>query len=157
MRGRQGLSRARRLDGPGRGSVEDPDCRTAAQGRLALARGRGRAQGGLQQPHSAALRCRPAGHAQPGGTGRALLRSHPGPGWYAPDLAAGPGECPQALPDPCRRAQSRAAHAPADRGVARGWCFLVLLPTTDGAANAAILTVLVENSAVPALIVQNGL
>src|SRR4051812_24601477 len=37
--------------------------------------------------------------------------------------------------------------------VARGWCFLVLLPTTDGAANAAILTVLVENSAVPALIV----
>ena len=37
--------------------------------------------------------------------------------------------------------------------VARAWCFLVLLPTTDGAANAAILTVLVENSAVPALIV----
>ena len=36
--------------------------------------------------------------------------------------------------------------------VARGWCFLVLLPTTDGAAHAAILMVLVENSAVPALI-----
>src|SRR4051794_38693885 len=56
------------------------------------------------------------GHAQPGGTRRALLRSHPGPGWDAPDVAAGPGECPQALSDPCRRAQSRAAHAPADRG-----------------------------------------
>ena len=36
--------------------------------------------------------------------------------------------------------------------VARGWCFLVLLPTTDGAADAAILMVLVTNSAVPALI-----
>jgi transposase len=36
--------------------------------------------------------------------------------------------------------------------VASGWCFLVLLPTTDGAAHAAILMVLVENSAVPALI-----
>ena len=29
------------------GCLEGPDCRTAAQGRLALARGRGRAQGGL--------------------------------------------------------------------------------------------------------------
>ena len=37
--------------------------------------------------------------------------------------------------------------------VARGWCFLVLLPTRDGAADAAILMVLVANSAVPALIV----
>ena len=99
---------------PGRWSLEDPDRRTAAQGRLALARGG--AQGGLRQPHSAALRTRPADNAQPGGTRRALLRSHPGPGWYAPDVAAGPGECPQALSDPCRRAQSRAAHAPADRG-----------------------------------------
>src|SRR5215210_9508789 len=45
-------SRAVLTDLDGR-SVEDPDCRTAAQGRLALARGRGRAQGGLQQPRSA--------------------------------------------------------------------------------------------------------
>src|SRR4051794_40863087 len=37
-------------------------------------------------------------------------------GGMPPDVAAGPGECPQALSDPCRRAQSRAAHAPADRG-----------------------------------------
>jgi hypothetical protein len=37
--------------------------------------------------------------------------------------------------------------------VARGWCFLVLLPTTDGAAGAAILMVLVANRATPALIV----
>lgn len=36
--------------------------------------------------------------------------------------------------------------------VARGWCLLVLLPTTDGAADAAILMLLVENSAGPALI-----
>jgi transposase len=37
--------------------------------------------------------------------------------------------------------------------VASGWCFLVLLPTTDGAADAAILMVLVANRATPALIV----
>jgi len=37
--------------------------------------------------------------------------------------------------------------------VARGWCLLVLLPTTDGAAEAAILMVLVANHVVPALIV----
>ncbi len=37
--------------------------------------------------------------------------------------------------------------------VARGWCFLVLLPTTDGAADGAILMVLVANRVVPALIV----
>jgi len=40
----------------------------------------------------------------------------PGPRWDAPDVAAGPGECPQALSDPRRGAQSRAAHAPAHRG-----------------------------------------
>ena len=37
--------------------------------------------------------------------------------------------------------------------VASGGCFLVLLPTTDGAADAAILMVLVANRATPALIV----
>src|SRR5947208_808163 len=37
--------------------------------------------------------------------------------------------------------------------VARGWCFLVLLPTTNGATYAAILAVFVENSAGLALIV----
>jgi transposase len=37
--------------------------------------------------------------------------------------------------------------------VASGWCFLVLLPSTNGAADAAILMVLVANRAVPALIV----
>src|SRR5215207_1588312 len=108
--------RAGGLDGPGRGSVEDPDCRTAAQGRLALARGPGRAPGGLQQPRSAALRGGEAGDAPTSGTGRALVCAHPGPRWHAADMVAGPGECPQALSDPCRRAQSRAAHAPVDRG-----------------------------------------
>ncbi len=37
--------------------------------------------------------------------------------------------------------------------VARGWCFLVLLSTTDGAADAAILMVLVTHGAMPALII----
>ncbi len=37
--------------------------------------------------------------------------------------------------------------------VARGWCLLVLLPTTDGATYAALLEVFVENSAGLALIV----
>ena len=36
--------------------------------------------------------------------------------------------------------------------VARGWCFLVLLPIRDGAADGAILMVLVANSGVSALI-----
>ena len=31
---------------------------------------------------------------EPGGTGRALVCAHPGPRWPAPDVAAGPGECP---------------------------------------------------------------
>lgn len=39
--------------------------------------------------------------------------------------------------------------------VARGWCVLILLPTTDGAADAAILMVLLAPSAIPALIVVN--
>ena len=37
--------------------------------------------------------------------------------------------------------------------VARGWCLLVLLPITDGAADEAILMVLVIHSAMPALII----
>ena len=37
--------------------------------------------------------------------------------------------------------------------VARGWCLLVLLPTRDGGADAAILMVLVTHSAMPALII----
>jgi transposase len=39
--------------------------------------------------------------------------------------------------------------------VARGWCVLILLLTADGAADAAILMVLVAHSAIPALIVVN--
>src|SRR5215211_9117127 len=41
------------------------------------------------------------------------------------------------------------------RVVARGWCVLILLPTADGAADGAILMVLVAHSAIPALIVVN--
>jgi transposase len=39
--------------------------------------------------------------------------------------------------------------------VARGWCVPILLPTPDGAADKAILVVLVAHSAIPALIVVN--
>ena len=39
--------------------------------------------------------------------------------------------------------------------VARGWCLLVLLPISDGAADAAILIVLLAHGAIPALIVVN--
>ena len=39
--------------------------------------------------------------------------------------------------------------------VARGWCVLILLPTADGAADEAILIILVAHSAIPALIVVN--
>src|SRR3954463_145579 len=39
--------------------------------------------------------------------------------------------------------------------VASGWCILILLPTSDGAADAAILIVLPAHSAIPALIILN--
>src|SRR5919112_5338960 len=39
--------------------------------------------------------------------------------------------------------------------VARGWCVLILLPTSDGAADAAILIVVLAHSAIPALIILN--
>jgi transposase len=39
--------------------------------------------------------------------------------------------------------------------VARGWCLLVLLPTRDGAADAALLIVLLAHNAIPALIILN--
>src|SRR5204862_154993 len=44
---------------------------------------------------------------------------------------------------------------PQRRGVARCWCVLILLPISDGAADAAILIVLLAHSAIPALIVVN--
>src|SRR3712207_1220953 len=39
--------------------------------------------------------------------------------------------------------------------VARGWCRLVLLPTADGAADKAILMVVVAHSTIPALIISS--
>ena len=39
--------------------------------------------------------------------------------------------------------------------VAGGWCVLILLPTSDGAADAAILILLLAHSAIPALIILN--
>ena len=38
--------------------------------------------------------------------------------------------------------------------VGRGWCFLVLLPTRDGASDTAILMVLVTRYAMSALIIS---
>jgi transposase len=46
---------------------------------------------------------------------RSFLRAHAGARWHAANLAARPGQRVQALPDPRRRAQPRAADAPADR------------------------------------------
>ena len=39
--------------------------------------------------------------------------------------------------------------------VAGGWCVLILLPTSNGAADAAILIVRLAHSAIPALIILN--
>src|SRR3954452_16417704 len=164
MRGRQGLPRPRGLDGPGRGSVEDPDCRTAAPGRLALARRQGRAPGGLQQPHAASLSGGEAGHARPmrdradlversfahildrGGMRRTWLRGRENVHKRYLIHVAGHnlGLLMRLL---------IGAGTPKE-AVARGWCFFVLLPTSNGAYEALIM-VLVAHSAIPALIVVN--
>ena len=39
--------------------------------------------------------------------------------------------------------------------VAGGWCVLILLPTSNGAAEAAILIALLAHSAIPALTILN--
>src|SRR3954451_21848470 len=160
MRGRQGIPLPRGLERPGRGCVEDPDCRTAAQRRLALARRRGRAPGGLQQSRSAALRGGSAGHARRaelversfahildrGGLRRTWLRGQENVHKRYLIHVAGHnlGLLMRLL---------IGAGTPKE-AVARGWCFLVLLPTSNG-AYAALIMVLVAHSAIPALIVVN--
>ena len=54
--GGQGLPLARRAEGPGGRGLEEPDRREEGGGRQPLARRRGGASGGLQQPRPAALR-----------------------------------------------------------------------------------------------------
>src|SRR5829696_2550437 len=164
MRGRQGLSRARGLEGPGRGALDggpwktriaepqrqgvsrwhgDQDaCRAVYNNRTRLRSGvgqqamRNRAEvversfahildrGGMRQTW---LRGRENVHKRylihVAGHNLGLLMR----------LLIGAGTPKEA--------------------VARGWCLLVLLPTADGAADGAILMVLVAHSAVPALIV----
>ena len=73
--GRQGVPLARWPEGPGRWGLEEPHRREEAAGCLPLARRRGGAAGGLQQPCPAALRRGQGGLQAPGRAGRAQLRS----------------------------------------------------------------------------------
>src|ERR1700734_3578742 len=107
-RRRQGVSRARTIEGSRRRRVEDAHRRTrAGQGLPALAWRRGGAQSGLRQSRAAEIGYRARDHAPARRVGRALLRSYPRSRRHASSLAARTGEPPQALPDPCRRVQSR--------------------------------------------------
>ena len=102
---RQRLSLTGGLEGLGQRPVEDPDRRAQAEGLRALARRRGGAARGHQQPDPAVIG---------GGQGslqaarrdrRALLRPQPRSRRHAPDLASGPRERAQAIPAPRRRPQ----------------------------------------------------
>ena len=73
--GGQGVSLARWPEGPGRRGLEEPHRREEAAGCLPLARRRGGAAGGLQQPCPAALRRGQGGVQAPGRAGRAQLRA----------------------------------------------------------------------------------
>jgi hypothetical protein len=81
------------------------------KGYLALAWRRGGAQSGLRQSRAAEIGYRARDHAPARRAGRALLRPYPRSPRHAPRLAARAGEPPQALPDPCRRVQSRRSDA----------------------------------------------
>ena len=105
---RQGLSFARTIEGSGRRRVEDAHRRTrAVQGLPALAWRRGGAQSGLRQSRAAEIGYRARDDAPARRNGRALLRPCPRSRRHASSMAARTGEPPQALPDPCRRVQSR--------------------------------------------------
>src|ERR1700685_4067777 len=123
-RRRQGVSRARTIEGSRRRRVEDAHRRTrAGQGLPALAWRRGGAQSGLRQSRAAEIGYRAGDHAPARRFGRALLRSYPRSRRHASSLAARTGEPPQALPDPCRRVQSRRPDARHLRsGNAEGGC-----------------------------------
>ena len=82
-----------------------------SKGYLALAWRRGGAQSGLRQSRAAEIGYRARDHAPARRPGRALLRPYPRSPRHAPRLAARAGEPPQALPDPCRRVQSRRSDA----------------------------------------------
>src|SRR3954468_20994211 len=161
MRGRQGIPRPRGLDGPGRGSVEDPDCRTAAPGRLALWHGDadarravynnrarlGSAVGKQAMRDRAELVERSFAHIlDRGGMRRTWLRGRENVHKRYLIHVAGHnlGLLMRLL---------IGAGTPKE-AVASGWCFLVLLPTSNGAYEALIM-VLVAHSAIPALIVVN--
>ena len=112
---RQRLSLTGGLEGLGQRPVEDPDRRAQAEGLRALARRRGGAARGHQQPDPAVIG---------GGQGslqaarrdrRALLRPQPRSRRHAPDLASGPRERAQAIPAPRRRPQPIVADAPTHR------------------------------------------
>ena len=79
----------------------------AVQGLPALAWRRGGAQSGLRQSRAAEIGYRARDDAPARRNGRALLRPCPRSRRHASSMAARTGEPPQALPDPCRRVQSR--------------------------------------------------
>src|SRR5208283_3413844 len=83
----------------------------AGQGLSALAWRRGGAQGGVRQPGAVEIRDRAGDHAPARRDGRAVLRPHPRSRRHATGLAARTRKRPQALPDSCRRLQSRRADA----------------------------------------------
>jgi hypothetical protein len=82
------------IEGPGRRRVEDAHRRT-------------RAQSGLRQSPAAEIGYRARDHAPARRNGQAVIRSYRQSPRHAPRLAARTGEPPQALPDRCRRVQSR--------------------------------------------------
>src|SRR6516165_10293302 len=109
---RQGLSCARPVEGARRRRMEDAHRRArSGQWLSSLAWRRGGAQSGLRQPGAAEIGDRSPDHAPARRTGRAQLRPYPRSRRHAPRLAARTREHSQALPDSCRRVQSRRADA----------------------------------------------
>src|SRR6202453_2087586 len=102
---------ARNLDEVGLAPSEDAPCVVVADkgyhAREQLKALEGGAQSGLRQSRAAEIGYRARDHAPAWRVGRALLRSYPRSRRHASSLAARTGEPPQALPDPCRRVQSR--------------------------------------------------
>src|SRR3712207_4055832 len=159
MRGRQGLSRARGLEGPGWGPwttrIAEPQRRGIsrwhgdADARRAVYANRVRLRsevGRQAMRQRAELVERSLAHIlDRGGLRRTWLRGRENV--HKRDLIPVAGHNLGLL-----RRQLIGAGTPKE-AVARGWYFLVLLPTTDGAADGAILMVLVANRVVPALIV----
>ena len=97
------------------GPWKTPDRRAQAEGLRALARRRGGAARGHQQPDPAVIGGGQASLQAARRDRRALLRPQPRSRRHAPDLASGPRERAQAIPAPRRRPQPIVADAPTHR------------------------------------------